>query len=248
MRLRDRVAVITGASCGIGRADARLFAEHGAKVAIADIDDAGAQETVAAIARAGGEAASWHTDVTRANEVERFIDEVVDRFSQIDVVINNVGMPQELHEIENTDEKLWDKVHDVNLKSVFITCKAIVPVMKNQGSGSIINMSTVNSLRPHGLHCAVSSAKSSVIALTKALAMELAPYNIRVNCISPWTIDTPSFRGSLTEEQQKTWMAQIPLGRIGKPEDIAYAALYLASDESSWVTGVNLPVDGGYAA
>jgi 3-oxoacyl-[acyl-carrier protein] reductase len=119
--------------------------------------------------------------------------------------------------------------------------------MKVAGGGVIINMATVNALRPHGFHCAVSSAKSSVIALTKALAVELAPNNIRVNCISPWTIDTPAFRDSLTEDQQKVWIGEIPLGRIGQPKDVAYAALYLASDEASWVTGVNLPVDGGYA-
>jgi 3-oxoacyl-[acyl-carrier protein] reductase len=247
MRLANKVAIITGASMGIGRADAYLFAKEGAKIAIGDITDAGAEETAATIRSRGGEAFFLHADVTKAAEAKKLVDFTFEKFGKIDILINNAGIPQKLFPIEDTDEALWDQVHDVNLKSVFLMSKYTVPYMKKAGSGVIINMSTVNSLRPHGFHCAVSSSKSSVIMMAKCLAVELAPNKIRVNCISPWTIDTPAFRGSLTPEQQKVWIGQIPLGRIGQPEDIANAALFLASDEASWITGVNLPVDGGYA-
>jgi 3-oxoacyl-[acyl-carrier protein] reductase len=247
MRLKDKVAIITGASMGIGRADAYLFAKEGAKIAIGDITDAGAEETAAAIRSGGGEAFFLHADVTKEEEVKKLVAKTIEKFGKIDILINNAGIPQKLFPIEETGVELWDQVHDVNLKSVFLMSKHVVPHMKKAGSGVIINMSTVNSLRPHPFHCAVSSAKSSVIMMTKCLAVELAPNKIRVNCVSPWTIDTPAFRGSLTEEQQKVWIGQIPLGRIGQPDDIANAILFLVSDEASWITGVNLPVDGGYA-
>lgn len=245
MKLKDRVALITGGSIGIGRAEAFLFSSEGAKIAVADINDVGGEETVAVINSRGGEAVYYHTDVTKEAEVKDLIDKTIGKFGKIDIVINDVGSPQKLFPVEETEVSLWDHVHDVNSKSVFLTTKYVVPHMKKAGRGVIINTSTMNAVKPHGLHCAVTSAKSSVIALTRAFARELAPI-IRVNCIIPWTIDTPSFRGSLTEEQQNVWISEIPLGRIGTPEDIAQAALYLVSDEASWVTGINLPVDGGY--
>lgn len=246
MKLKNKVALITGGAIGIGRAEACLFAAEGAKIAVADINDAGGNETAAQIIKNGGEAVYFHTDVTQADQVEKLVNEVIKKYKRIDILVNDVGIPQELHTIEETDEELWDKVHDVNLKSVFLVTKQVVPYMKKQGSGVIINTSTMNAVKPHSLHCALASAKSAVITLTRAFARELAEYNIRVNCISPWTIDTPSFRNSLTPEQQNAWISEIPLKRLGRPEDIAYAALYLVSDEASWVTGINLCVDGGY--
>jgi 3-oxoacyl-[acyl-carrier protein] reductase len=247
MRFKGKVVIITGASMGIGRADAYLFSKEGAKIAIGDITDTGAEETAVTIRSKGGDAFFLHADVTKEKEVKHLVAKTIEKYGKIDILINNAGVPQKLFPIEETEVELWDNVHDVNLKSVFLMSKHVVPYMKKAGSGVIINMSTVNSLRPHPFHCAVSSSKSSVIMMTKCLAIELAPNKIRVNCVSPWTIDTPAFRGSLTEEQQKVWINQIPLGRIGQPEDIANAILFLASDEASWITGVNLPVDGGYA-
>lgn len=247
MRLKDKVTIITGASRGIGRADVYLFAKEGSKIAIGGVSDSEAEETAATIRSGGGEAFYLHTDVTKPSEIEKLVSVTIEKFGKVDILINNAGTPQKLTPVDETEESLWDQVHDINLKSVFLVTKYVVPYMKKAKQGVIINMSTVNALRPHGFHCAISSSKSGVIALTKALAVELAPDNIRVNCISPWTIETPSFRNSLTAEQQRQWISEIPLGRIGQPEDIANAALFLASDEASWITGVNLPVDGGYA-
>jgi len=247
MRLKDKVALVIGAAIGIGRAEAYLFSSEGANIAVADINDAGGEETVATIKSRGGEAVYFHTDVTRAAEVKNLIEQTIKKFGRIDIVINDAGIPQALFPVEDTAEELWDRVHDVNLKSVFLVSKYVVPYMKKAGKGGvIINTATMSALRPHSGHCALTSAKNSVIALTRALARELAPNKIRVNCISPWNIETPSFRGSITEEQQKQWISEIPLGRIGQPEDIANGALYLASDEASWVTGHNLCIDGGY--
>jgi 3-oxoacyl-[acyl-carrier protein] reductase len=246
MRLKGKVALITVASIGIGRAEAILFAKEGAKIVTADINDTGGKETADIIKANGGECSYYHTDVTKAAEVKELIKKTIRKHNKIDILINDVGIPQKPTPVEDFPEELWDRVHDVNIKSVFLTIKYVVPNMKKAGGGVIINTSTMNSVRPHVGHCALTSAKNSVIAITKELALELAPSKIRVNCISPWTIDTPSFQNSLSEKEKRSWINEIPLGRIGKPEDIANAALYLASDESSWVTGINLPVDGGY--
>ena len=234
MRLKDRVALITGGSIGIGRAESYLFASEGAKIAVADINDIGGEATAAYVNSNASQARYFHADVTKAAEVSDLIDKVIKQFGQIDILVNDVGIPQRLTKIEDTSEALWDQVHAVNLKSVFFLTKYVIPHMKKANKGVILNTSTMNAIKPHALHCAITSAKNSVIAVTRAFARELAPNNIRVNCISPWTIDTPSFRESLTEEQQKEWLAEIPLGRIGKPEDIANAALFLVSDDASW--------------
>jgi 3-oxoacyl-[acyl-carrier protein] reductase len=246
MKLKDRVAIITGNSKGIGREESYLFAREGAIIIGADIDDDGAEETAEIVRSSGGKAVYIHTDVTKIAEVEKLIKAVIEKYGKIDILINNAGIPQEPTPIEDIEESLWDRVHDVNVKSVFLTAKYAVPYMKKANKGVIINTSTMNSIRPQIYHCALAPAKNSLLALTKAMALELAPHNIRVNCISPWTVDTPSFQASLSEEEKQQWIDLTPLGRIGKPEDIANAALYLVSDDSSWVTGVNLEVDGGY--
>ena len=246
MRLKDKVVLFTGVAIGIGRTEACLFAAEGAKMVACDIRDADGEETVNIIKSNGGEAVYMHADVTRAPEVKRLVEFTIGKYGKIDIVVNNVGIPQKPTPIEDIDEALWDRVHDVNLKSVFLVSKYAVPYMKKTKSGVIINMSTMNSVRPQLYHCALASAKNSVIALTKAMALELAASNIRVNCISPWTVATPTFEASLDEAEKQVWINKTPLGRIGKPEDIANAALFLASDESSWITGINLSVDGGY--
>jgi len=246
MRLKDKVALITGAAIGIGQAEARLFAAEGATIVVSDINDAGGKETVALIKERGSEAIFVHADVTKAAEIKNLVETAVQKYGKIDIVINDAGIPQKPTPVEDIDEALWDWVHAVNIKSVFLVAKYAVPYMKKAKKGVMINTSTQNSVRPQPGHAALVSAKNSVIAITKALALDLAPYNIRVNCISPWTVNTPSFQASLSENEKQKWIDMTPLGRIGTPEDIAYAALYLASDEASWVTGVCLNVDGGY--
>ncbi|MBP1608019.1 MAG: short-chain dehydrogenase/reductase [Acidobacteria bacterium] len=246
MRLRNKVALITGVAVGIGRVEARLFAAEGATIVASDINESGGQETVSMVKESGGEAIFVPADVTKSADIKHLVETAIQKYGRIDIIINDAGIPQKPTQVEDIDEALWHRVHDVNVKSVFLTAKYAVPYMKKARKGVIINTSTQNSVRPQPGHAALVSAKNSVIAITKALALDLAPYNIRVNCISPWTINTPSFQASLSEAEKQQWIDMTPLGRIGTPEDIAYGALYLASDEASWVTGICLSIDGGY--
>jgi 3-oxoacyl-[acyl-carrier protein] reductase len=250
IRLAHKIAVITGAGSGIGRASAILFAKEGAKVVVADINDHGGEETVAAITSSGGEAVFVHTDVSKASDAENLIRATQDKFGKIDILFNNAGTPQKNTPLENIDESLWEQIYAVNVKSVFLTMKYAIPTMKEAGSGVIINLASMGGVRPlKGTNCYASS-KAAVIHLTKAVALELAPSNIRVNFINPAAVDTPmlpQFRpeGMDLKEFYKGAEASMPLGRIATPEDVAYAALYLASDESSILTGVGINVNGG---
>ena len=244
MRLAAKVAIITGAGSGIGRASAYLFAKDGAKITVADIDNAGGEETVATIKADGGEAIFVHTDVSIASEVKHLVEVTKDKFGQIDILFNNAGIFMKRTPVETIEESLWDHIHAVNLKSMFLTIKHVIPEMKKAGGGVVINTASIMAVRPTKGFCAYASSKGAVITLTKALALELAPDNIRVNCIIPALTDTPILKLHSEEEKQALANA-IPLGRINKPEDIAYAALYLASGESSMLTGTSLNVDGG---
>ena len=250
MRLANKVAIITGASSGIGRASAILFAKEGAKVVIADINDAGGEETALTIKSGGGEAIFVHTDVSKASDAENLIKVTKDKFGKIDTLFNNAGMPQQTIPIEEVDEALWDRVYAVNVKSIFLTAKCAAPVMKEAGGGVIINTASISGVRPRPGNIAYASSKAAVIHLTKALALDLASYKIRVNCINPVAADTPMLdqffpAGVNVEEARKATINTIPLGRLTTPEDVAYAALYLACDESSMLTGTCIDVDGG---
>ena len=244
MRLAHKVAIITGAGSGIGRASAYLFAKEGAKLAVADIDDAGGEETVATIKADGGEAIFVHTDVSIASEVEHLIEVTKNQFGKIDILFNNAGIFMKRAPVESIEESLWDRIHAVNVKSIFLATKYVVPEMKKAGGGVIINTASMLAVRPLKDFCAYASSKGAAITLTRALALELAPDNIRVNCINPALTETPIIQ-THSEEQKKAIASAIPLGRINKPEDIAYAALYLASGESSMLTGTSINVDGG---
>ena len=244
MRLTNKVAIITGSASGIGRASAYLFASEGAKVVIADVSDADGEEAVATIKSSGGEAIFVHTDVSVASEVERLVKAARDKFGKIDILFNNAGIPM-LAPLEDIEESLWDHIYAVNVKSVFLGAKYAVPEMKKVGGGVIINTASVAGVRPRLNVSAYSSSKGAVIALTRALAIELARDNIRVNSISPvWTKMTGMTEG-FSEKMEERILSTIPLGRFNEPEDMAYAALYLASDESSMVTGININIDGG---
>lgn len=250
MRLANKVAIITGAGSGIGRASAVLFAQEGANIVVADINDSGGQETVAAIKSSGGEAIAVHTDVTIASEVENLGKITKDKFGKVDILFNNAGIPQQTMSFETVTEELWDQIFATNVKSIFLTAKSIVPMMKVAGGGVIINVASISGIRPRPGNVAYSTSKAAVILLTKALALEVAPFNIRVNCINPVGTITPMLGkffadGVSLEEGKKATINTIPLGRLSMPEDVANAALFLASDESSMLTGTSIDVDGG---
>jgi NAD(P)-dependent dehydrogenase (short-subunit alcohol dehydrogenase family) len=253
MRLKGKVAIITGAGSGIGRATAKIFAQEGAKVVASDIFIEGCQETVNQIKTAGGEALMIKADVSKSNEVQEMIRETRENFGQINILFNNAGI--ELGSpITETSEEDWDRILNVNLKGIFLCSKYAIPEMIKSGGGSIINTASIAGLVGFNNLGAYNASKGGVITLTKNIAIDYAQYNIRVNCICPGAIETSMMDrlvevwGGDMEAIRQQFIALHPIGRLGKPEDIGYAALYLASDESSFVTGSALVVDGGYTA
>jgi 3-oxoacyl-[acyl-carrier protein] reductase len=250
MKLDQRVAIITGAGSGIGRASSILFAREGAKIIVADIHDEGGKKTVEYIQADGGQALFTKTDVTKSTDVQKLIKSSCDKFGQIDILFNVAGTPQNNTPIEDFDEELWDKIYTVNVKSIFLTMKYVIPVMKSAGKGVVINLGSMGGVRARPGTNVYASSKAAVIHLTKAVAVEVAPNNIRVNYINPAAVDTPmlpQFRpsGMDLEEFYQSAKESMPLGRIANPEDVAYAALFLACDESSLVTGTGIDVNGG---
>jgi 3-oxoacyl-[acyl-carrier protein] reductase len=249
MKLSNKVAIITGSGSGIGRASAVLFSREGARVCVTDIDKEGGQETVDLIKQKGSDAVFVHADITKASDAERMIKRAQDQYGRLDILFNNAGIGMPFIPIEEIEENFWHRIMDVNAKGIFLGCKYAVPIMKRQGGGVIINTASISGVRPRPGLSAYSASKGAAILLTKALAIELAPFRIRVNCINPVVVDSPfltkSFDISKLDEVKKAMVSTIPLGRLGQTEDIANAALYLASDESSMVTGLSLDVDGG---
>jgi 3-oxoacyl-[acyl-carrier protein] reductase len=249
MRLKDKVAVITGGGSGIGRASALLFAQEGAKIVVADVDEKGGRETVNMIASSGGAALFVSADVSKASDADGMVAACVNHYGKLDILYNNAGIGGPFISIEETEESFYDKLMAINVKGVFLCSKAAVPVMKKKGGGVIIVTASIAGVRPRPGQVVYSTSKAAAIMLTKSLAIELAPFNIRVNCINPVVTDTAfltkNIESSKLEDAKKGMVSTIPLGRMGRPEDMANAALYLASDESSLVTGVCLDVDGG---
>lgn len=247
MRLSNKVALITGAGSGIGKASAILFSQEGANVAVACRTVPHGQETVDLIRTNGGKAVLVRADVSKADEVERMVRTTVDTLGRIDILFNNAGVAPLPIPTEELEEELWDRTMAVNTKGIFLGCKYAIPFMKTQGGGVIINTASASGVRPRSGTSAYCASKGAAIILTKALAIELASFKIRVNCINPVATDTPMAAWLATSGQNKDVIATIPLGRFAQPQEIAYAALYLASDESAMVTGVALDVDGGRA-
>ena len=243
-KLDGKVALITGAASGIGRATALLFAREEAKIAVADCVPAGGQETVEMIQKSGGDAVFIEADVSQAADVERMVKTTVNTYGQIDILFNNAGVGQTGNSMLETTEDEWDRVLNINLKGVFLCSKWAIPVMLDQGGGVIINTASIAGLVGLPGIPAYGVSKAGVIQLTRMMAAEYGRQNIRVNCICPGAIQTP-----MTESVSLPMDAYIQvqfLNRTGQPEDIARAALYLASDDSPFVTGAAFVVDGGW--
>jgi meso-butanediol dehydrogenase/(S,S)-butanediol dehydrogenase/diacetyl reductase len=248
LRLQDTVAIVTGGGSGIGRAISERFAKEGAQVVVADLIAARAEETVQRIAGAGGTALAVNADVSGAQSVQTMVDQAAETYGRIDVLVNNAGLAKG-NDILEIDEKTWDLNLDVVLKSVFLCAKAVLPGMLERKRGVILNIGSVNGLYGIG-EDAYSAAKAGMVNLTQNLAVRYGPSGVRVNCICPGTIRTPIWNERLQTdpnvfEKLTKWY---PLRRVGEPEDIANAALFLASDEASWITGAVIPVDGGLTA
>jgi NAD(P)-dependent dehydrogenase (short-subunit alcohol dehydrogenase family) len=249
-RLDGKICIITGAGSGIGQASARLFAREGAQVVVADVDDRGAKSTVAEIRKAGGAAVAEHVDVTDEADTVALAGKIAKRFKRIDVLFNNAGISG-VGDVLETEPELFDRVMKVNVRGVYLMSRAVVPHMIKQKFGSIINMSS--SIAEIGLARRVSYAasKGAVLAMTRSMQVDVAPHGIRVNALLPGTILTPFVERYIKEsyadpEEGYASIRKRQLGsELGKPEDVAFAALYLASDESRFVMASGLIVDGG---
>ncbi len=250
MRLKDKVAVITGGATGIGRATALLFAREGAKLAIGDIADLA--PVAAEIEKAGGTAVTLKTDVTKSADMEKLFDAAVSRWGGLDIVFNNAGiaMPKPITEVS---EEEFDRLFAINVKGVYLGCKLAIPLMLKRGGGSIVNMSSSGGLLPRASDPVYSASKHAVMGLTKGLAVTYANKRIRVNALCPGPIDTPMLWGTAkTEEERRAKLpavlATCPAAHYASADDVAQAALFLASDQSTFVNGVGLAIDGAKAA
>jgi NAD(P)-dependent dehydrogenase (short-subunit alcohol dehydrogenase family) len=249
MSLQGKSAIITGAASGIGRATALLFAREGASVLLADLNQSGGTEVQREISSAGGRAHYQHADLTQAADCQHIVDHTVELFGAVNILFNNAGIIRRASVVDLSEED-WDRVMDVNVKSIFLMSRYTIPVMARTGGGSIINTASGWGLTGGPKAAVYCASKGAVVLLTKAMAVDHGRQNIRVNCICPGDTDTAMLRdearqlGEITDRFLAD-AAHRPLGRLGKPEEIAQAALYLASDSSSFVTGTALVVDGG---
>ena len=255
MRLKDKVALVTGGGSGIGHATAVLFAAQGAKVVVSDLNEANALETVAEIKGKGDNATALTGDVSQNADAEAMVKGTVETYGGLDAVVNCAGVIADKALPKGASpEAVWDRVMEVNLKGTYLVTWHAVRTMEGSGGGSIINIASINGLvgYPIGLgggFDAYVPSKGGVVQFTKNLAIDYGKKNIRVNCICPGHIETNLIREFLDNPERREWLEQrYPMGRVGRPEEIAYAALFLASDESSFVTGAPLIVDGGYTA
>ncbi len=249
-RLAGRTAVVTGAASGFGEGIARRFCAEGARVVLADLDGENVEVVAKDLREQGHDAIGVAADVTVDADVRRAVAAATDRWDRLDVMVNNAGIAQPPTRIEDVTDEQFDKLVAVNMYGVFTGCRAAVPVMKAQGGGAIINMASTAAVRPRPLLNVYNASKAFALNLTKTLALELAPDGIRVNAINPVMGETNMLKVFTGEEEldndrRAAVVGTIPLGRMSTPDDIAWAAVYLASDEASLVTGHGLEVDGG---
>ncbi len=247
-RLENKVAIVTGAAMGMGKEEAILFAKEGAKVVVADILKDEAEAVANEIIKNGGEAFACKLDVSKAKDWEKLAEEVDKKWGKVDVLVNNAGILS-MAGIEDANEDEWDRVMNINAKSAFLGIKTILPLMKKADKGSIINISSIYGLIGSGAAVAYHASKGAVRLLTKTVAVELAKYNIRVNSVHPGVIRTPMTDELLKDPSNlKALLGTTVLGRPAEAIEVAYGALFLASDESSFMTGSELVIDGGYTA
>lgn len=242
-----RVALVTGAASGIGRASALAFARAGARVVVADIDQEGGDETVALITESGGSAIYVRTDVSRSHEVEALIRRTVDQYGRLDYAHNNAGIIPYSMPIDEYPEDLWDSTIEVNLKGTWLCLKHEIRQMRSQGNGAIVNTSSVMGLHGQREAAAYVASKHGVVGLTRVAALECAPDKIRVNAVCPSWVHTPTITGlfALAPLLEERFTALEPMGRLGMPEDVANAVVWLCSDAAAFVTGHSLVIDGG---
>ncbi len=245
MRLKDKVAIITGAAAGFGEGMAKRFAEEGAKVVVADVNAKGAERVAAAI---GENAIAVTSDVSMRSEFDELVYETMGAFGRIDIMVNNAGFTHRNGDMLEVEEDVFDLITAVNMKAIYHAARAVVPIMERQGGGAILNTASTAGLRPRPGLTWYNASKGWAISATKSMAIELASKQIRVNCLCPVAGETgmlEKFMGSDTPEMRERFRTSIPLGRFSTPLDIANAALFLVSDEASLITGVALEVDGG---
>jgi meso-butanediol dehydrogenase / (S,S)-butanediol dehydrogenase / diacetyl reductase len=250
--LNGKISIVTGGASGIGAACAMKFAKEGATTIVADVNDVGGRDSVQKITNGGGSAEFVHVDVTSPSDIEQLINGTVVRYGKIDVLLNNVGINPVGNAVEATLED-WDKVMRVNLRSAFLGCKIVIPIMIKSGGGSIINMGSVSGLEAGPVSQTIYEvSKAGIIALTKSVAQDFGSKNIRANCICPGGTATPLLKKFMEESmspvEREAWIGIIPMGRPAEPEEIASVAAFLASDDASYVSGATIPVDGGRTA
>jgi 3-oxoacyl-[acyl-carrier protein] reductase len=252
-QLEGRVAIVTGAANGIGRASAERFAAEGAAVLLADLDGDAGQAAADSIQAAGGRAAFVRTDVSSESDVHAMIDGAVSRFGQLDILFNNAGIGRFVR-FDALDPDVWDRILGINLRGAYLACRHALPHLRRSRHAAILNTASQAGLQGQPMNEAYCASKGGVVLFTRSLARELAPRKIRVNCLCPGGTDTAllrSFQGDdqMTEGERMAQLAmRSPMGRLARPEEIAAAALFLVSDQASFITGVALPVDGGATA
>ena len=252
MRVSERVTIVTGAGSGIGQAMALLFAREGARVLAADVNGSAAEATAATIIAAGGVCEARQVDVIEPEQVRSMIERAVELYGRVDILCNNAGIGSTTDVIDCEPDD-WDRVMTVNVKSVYLGCKYVLPHMIRQGGGVIVNTASVAGMVGIVKRASYSASKGAVIALTRQVAMDFVEHGIRVNCVCPGTVDSPWVGRLLNQTDdpaaaRASLVARQPMGRLGTPEEVAAAALYLASDDAAFITGTGLVIDGGLTA
>jgi 3-oxoacyl-[acyl-carrier protein] reductase len=250
MKLKDRVAIVTGGASGIGAASAIAMGAEGARVLVVDLDEAGSNRTVEQVEKAGGQAVAFHGDVTRAADNRSAVERATALWNRLDVFFANAGVPQWKTDVEEVDEDVFDHIMAVNVKGVFLAAKYALPVMKKQRRGVFLVTASTAAIRPRPGGQVYAASKGAVVTLTKGLALEAAPFGVRVVAIAPVATYTPMLptfmnKREIDEEGLTRYVATVPLGRLNQPEDIARTAVFLASDDAAMITGSCVEVDGG---